>query len=330
MKCLLYVVHRYAPYPGGSEYNVQRLAEESVRQGHDVTVLTDIHKGDLNGVKVTHNRNILSERWDLIIVHGSCPTQDHVHLHSAEILKKSPIYYLLVQPPKKLSMETCIGLNNASFIGCGTSFDWQFLESHTSQTPSLNWLPKARNFRYGITKTCRGNDGFKELAGISTKKMFLCAGGFWPHKRMDELSEAFKEAAPKDTTLVLLGYDINHAHAPKSTDTVKCFDIDDPSIVYDAMWESDLYILNSESEGYGLVLLESMFNYCPWISRPIAAGYDLAQQGLGLNYDKYEDLVYLLKHNPPKNEIKQQEAFSYVANNHMISNSVGDILGVLD
>jgi hypothetical protein len=46
MSRLLFVVHRYAPYPGGSEYNVQRLAEEAMRRGHRATVLADTHLGD--------------------------------------------------------------------------------------------------------------------------------------------------------------------------------------------------------------------------------------------------------------------------------------------
>jgi len=40
MKKILYVVHRYAPYPGGSENYVRDMAEETLRRGHDVTVFT--------------------------------------------------------------------------------------------------------------------------------------------------------------------------------------------------------------------------------------------------------------------------------------------------
>ena len=68
---LLFVVHRYAPYPGGSEYNTANMAEEMLRRGHDVTVLAGQHQGDYNGVKVSNDYNaILNQPWDLIIVHG--------------------------------------------------------------------------------------------------------------------------------------------------------------------------------------------------------------------------------------------------------------------
>ena len=49
---LCFVVHRYAPFPGGSEYYVQQMAEEALSRGHDVTVLAGEHRGSLNGVKV--------------------------------------------------------------------------------------------------------------------------------------------------------------------------------------------------------------------------------------------------------------------------------------
>ena len=67
---ILFVVHRYAPYPGGSEINVQNMAEELLARGHDVTVLAETHQGDYNGVKLTSDYQRLGEPWNLIIVHG--------------------------------------------------------------------------------------------------------------------------------------------------------------------------------------------------------------------------------------------------------------------
>ena len=64
---LLFVVHRYAPFPGGSEYYVQNMAEEMLRRKHYVTVLTHQHKGDYNGVTVTSEYNqVLNQPWDQI------------------------------------------------------------------------------------------------------------------------------------------------------------------------------------------------------------------------------------------------------------------------
>ena len=54
---ICFVVHRYAPYPGGSEYNVQRMAEECKRRGHNVIVLTGDHQGDFNVFMYQVNHN---------------------------------------------------------------------------------------------------------------------------------------------------------------------------------------------------------------------------------------------------------------------------------
>ena len=61
IKRLLYVVHRYPPYTGGSEYYVQAMAEESLKRGYEVTVFTDMHKGHLHGVRVTSNPEVIAE-----------------------------------------------------------------------------------------------------------------------------------------------------------------------------------------------------------------------------------------------------------------------------
>ena len=66
---LLFVVHRYG-YPGGSEIYVQGMAEESCRRGHSVAVFAGEHRGNMNGVSVTHDPTILGQQWDLVVVHG--------------------------------------------------------------------------------------------------------------------------------------------------------------------------------------------------------------------------------------------------------------------
>ena len=71
MAKILFVVHRYYPFPGGSENYVRWMAEEMLGRGHVVAVYSDEHQGDRNGVRVTSARAILQEKWDLIIVHGA-------------------------------------------------------------------------------------------------------------------------------------------------------------------------------------------------------------------------------------------------------------------
>jgi glycosyltransferase involved in cell wall biosynthesis len=325
-KKLLFVVHRYAPYPGGSEYNVQRLAEEALRQGHDVTVLSDTHCGDLNGVKVTSDRTILvdpANRWDMIFVHGSCSTQDVVH-HNAEIISSiSPIYYLIVEPPKNaVCWEK--GMKYAKWIGIGTEADWDFVDGK-------GFADKAAQFFYGIDSAATGQPGFKASIGIpDTDIMYLSVGGFWPHKRHSELAEVFRQVNPPNTHLVLMGYDNQHGRAPTSSENVHVFMDAAPHDIYDAMFESDLYILNSESEGYGLVLLEAMLNCTPWIATDIAAAHDLGHLGYGITYTTPDELAALLQTPPVPTPREILEARELVMTMHSIENSVKTLLSVLD
>lgn len=326
MKKLLFVVHRY-PHPnrpdiaGGSEYNTQRMAEEAVRQGHEVWVLTDEHGGDHNGVRVTSDRAIVNTPFDMIIPHGSCPAQDFIHWHSEAISKISPIYYLLVQTSDHPMIQR--GMQFAKWIGCGTSMDWE-------QVKKYGHLAKGREYIYGIDGI-DGQEGFKARYGISDGEyMYLSAGGFWPHKQFDGIIDAFNRAAVPNTKLVLLGYDNRFGPISRASKNVIPIFGASQQDVYDAMYEADLYILNSTAEGYGLVLLEAMYNECDWISRPVGGAPELAKFGFGQIYNSDKEFVDLLKdprifygenYIPPHDYIKEK---------HMVKNSVESILKVLD
>lgn len=319
MSKLLFVVHRYG-MPGGSEYNVQRLAEQAVAEGHDVTVLAAQHTGDLNGVKVTNVHPIVFHQWDLIFVHGSCPSQDFVHEHSADIT--SPIYYLIVQPTdSEISQK---GMANARWIGCGTSFDIAHVAKYGHQD-------KMRHFTYGIDTSYTGEFGqFKERYGIDTSRMYLSVGGFWPHKRHRELAEVFRRVKPADTTLVLMGYDIRFGQPPQQGDGVVVIYGAEQQEVFNAMWDADLLIQNSTSEGYGLVLLEAMFNFCPWVSTDTAAAHDLAELGYGGIYHDENGLEVFLGHGSRRCTKTFEEEKHYVEANHNMHVSLNSVLKVLD
>lgn len=326
MKKLLFVVHRY-PHPnrpdiaGGSEYNTQRMAEEAVRQGHEVWVLTDEHGGNHNGVNVVSDKNIVNTPFDMIIPHGSCPAQDFIHHHSEAISKVSPIYYLLVQTSDHPMVQR--GMQFAKWIGCGTAMDWD-------QVKKYGHLAKGREYIYGIEHT-EGTDGFKERYGISQAEyLYLSAGGFWPHKQFDGIIDAFRRASPPNTTLVLLGYDNRFGKiSPASKNVIPIYGVSQQE-VYDAMCESDLYILNSTAEGYGLVLLEAMYNECEWISRPVGGAPELAKLGFGRIYNTNDEFIQLLKNPHVYYEPDDLRPHNYIHETHMIEHSVNSILKVLD
>ena len=160
---LCFVVHRYAPFPGGSEYYVQQMAEEALSRGHKVTVLAGEHKGDLNGVKVTNEGKYLNDQ-DLVIVHGGDVSVQNTVLFNAKFIN-SPILYLLIKPSES---SVCLqALNDVKYVGCSTLEDWKHTEKWFVQE-------KSRKITHGISpKDCTGVKGvFKKKYNIPEDKLF--------------------------------------------------------------------------------------------------------------------------------------------------------------
>ena len=308
---LLYCVHRYAPYPGGSEIYVQAMAEESLRRGHQVSVFAGEHQGDYHGVHVTDNPSILLSAWDLIIVHGGDVNLQNFVLTNIKRIP-SPVLYLLILPSDS---APCIqGLKDAALIGCSTQQDWDHCAKHTVST-------KAVKIRHGIAAVdCIGVSGFKLKHNI-TQKMFLSCGGYWPNKAMRELAAVFEKANIKDSILVTTGYDNRMNLMPAASDKVLPMIIDDRQELLSAIVDADYMIMHSYQEGFGLVLLESMLNGTPWMARNIA-GAKLLQQW-GNTYQTDAELINLLE----TADFSKNSAASrkYVLENHLISHSVDDI-----
>lgn len=316
MKKLLFVVHRYAPFPGGSEYYVRDMAECCVRKGHDVTVLAGTHAGDLNGVKVTSDGNIIGQQFDLIIVHGGgIHVQDFVLMNADKI--PSPVLYMLIRPQEIEGVYA--GLKNAKYIGVSTIEDTEFVNKH-----KVGY--KSKRVIHGIDERISiGKPGFKQKYNITAPRMFLSCGGYWENKAMKELAALFNKLDIKDTVLVTTGYDNRSNLMPEKTDKVIPFLIDDRDDVMSAISEADLYIMHSFNEGFGLVLLESMLNRTPWAARFGAGARLLHKQGF--TYKNDEHLIeYLTKFERPKEQI--ENAYDHVKEYFMIENTVSDILAL--
>jgi glycosyltransferase involved in cell wall biosynthesis len=308
MSKLLYVVHRYAPFPGGSEYYVRDMAEESLARGHDVTVLAHEHKGDQNGVKVTNDYNILAQNWDLIIVHGGdVISQNIVHYNAFNL--KSPVVYMLIKPSES---DICMnGMKHHRFIAYSTSMDIEHIKKH-------GYLSKARRVRHGIVP-----DSTIVPSLPYDKTFYISAGGFYPHKAMIPLAEAWERSNIK-SELHLYGY--GEGPMPKETDRVKVFFGKSKPDVMIAINNAKAYIMNSYEEGFGLVLLEAMMNHTPWFARNIAGAKDMAEYGH--TYETEEQLMYYLE-TMDTLDAKVRSAYNYTMTNHTIKQTVNDIEDIL-
>jgi glycosyltransferase involved in cell wall biosynthesis len=143
---------------------------------------------------------------------------------------------------------------------------------------------------------------------------------------MRELADVFTQANIPDTTLVLTGYDNRFGIMPEETEFVKPLLLDSRDDVLSAISEADLYILHSYSEGFGLVLLESMYNNTQWAARRIAGAASMTE--FGFTYTKDEELIEYMRAFQP-NDVLKKKAYDYVTGNRLIKNTVDDILEVL-
>lgn len=311
---LLFVAHRYYPFPGGTEYYVQGMAEEALSRGHDVSVFAGEHKGDQNGVKVTSDQNELMQPYDLIIVHGGDVGLQNFVLQNAKAIP-SPILFMIVVPSN--SQVYMNALQDCKYLSWSTTQDYEYLSAN-------GVLDKAVNVRHGIKQhESVGNNVFKQKLGIDPNKtVFLSCGGYWHNKKMRELASVFTTANREDAILITTGYDNRFGIIPDQTHNICPLMIDDKADVMDAIASADCYIMHSDKEGFGLVLLESMLNKTPWISRDIA-GATLMKQ-YGTVYDTDEQLIDLIR-NFKRDDNQINAAYDYVTHNHLIKNTVDDI-----
>lgn len=314
----LFVVHRAAPYPGGSEVYVQAMAEEAKSRGHEVAILAGEHKGEYNGIRISNDANIMMSKLDLIIVHGFGPAVQNFVLQVAKDVP-SPMLYMLILPSDHLNAIKA--MNDCRYVGWSTREDLNHISKH-------NVINKAVQIRHGIDpQTCLGKPGFKSRYGI-TSRMFLSCGGYWDNKLMKELANVFVQADLKDAVLVTTGYDnrSNLMPTPVPGKVIPLM-IDDRTEVLSAISEADCYLMHSDQEGFGLVILESMLNRTPWIARHIAGPALLSHYGKTYHTD--DELITLLKNFNPS-DFDLDAANQHVLTNHLIANTIDDIEAVVN
>lgn len=319
MSTIAWVVHRYYPYPGGSENNVRNIAEAMVGLGHQVLVWAPTNQGHQNGVFVTDNYGYLADpSIDLVIIHGAGPGAQNFIINNLEAINKKSIYYIIKPEETPIHIEA---LNKCTYVAASTPEDYDFVTRH-------NVLDKTINVRYGVLENeVYGQKTFRHKYGLPTnKKMFLSCGGYWYNKGMKELAADFIKADRKDSFLVTTGYNHDHNFMPQNSENVYNFILDDHRDVYNAMADADYYVMNSFEEGYGIVLLESMFNKLPWISRRIAAARLFREYGV--TYNTSDELVDIIK-NLDNNTFAIEEAYDFVKTNHTATQTALDFLEVL-
>ena len=102
--------------------------------------------------------------------------------------------------------------------------------------------------------------------------------------------------------------------------------INDHAQVINAIASADCYLLHSYSEGFGLVLLESMLNNTAWIARNIAGATLMQQYGRVYHTDsEFMSILSAFDHN----QFNTTVARDYVITHHSIVNTVDAILQII-
>lgn len=308
---ILFVVHRIYPYNGGSEYNVKLISEGLVNKNYEVTILSDDHLGDFNNIKVTNDRNeLFSDKYSWVIIHGNdMPLQDYALFNIKKI--KSKVMYWIIKP--SYSLSGIQGLINSTIIGWGTSYDYEYIKKH-------NFEYKSRYIRYSIN--------ISDNLGIKTNdkkndKIYISSGGFSEHKGFNELIKIFNELNLTNTKLILTGY-INQPPIVSNPNII-IKEVINRKEYLNILTNSDLYIMNSYSEGFGLVLLDAMINKIPWISRDIAGATDM--KNYGTTYNSYDELKKLMTDHTSTQE-KINNAYEYVLKDRNLDSMVSDFISV--
>lgn len=144
---------------------------------------------------------------------------------------------------------------------------------------------------------------------------------------MADLVKVFTGLTRTDVTLVLTGYDNSQGLMPKESARVKPLLIEERQQVLNLMSMAQLLILHSTSEGFGLVLLESMWNRTPWAARHLAGAEVLAKYGQ--TYQTNDDLATYLEQFAPLSKQHINDRQDHVLNHYQIKHTVAQILEIL-
>lgn len=338
MKRILFVAHRFG-HPGGTEQTMYRYVNTAVQMGYEAAAYAPeirinkdrFYSGTLDGVTVTNDINILYETWDMIVVHGDGSGQNQVHQNPRDV--GGPIFYLLCRPEEQnqsVLQVMLAGMKKARWVGCATSTDYAFAEKY-------GYKDKIRPIR-GYPIECPPNMvPNREKFGITENNVYISTGGFWPHKQFEQIAESFCRIKPAQTELILTGYDVrngvpDYVGMGKAAGVkISSYFVYNKEAIYELMASSDLYIWNSKpgSEGFGLVLLESMYYNLPWIGTHTAAAIDLNGAG-GQTYQTRDEMEQLMATGLPKPRPIQAENNRRFVEEYSTKNLLSLLFKVLD
>lgn len=313
---ILLTAHRFWPAVGGTEEVVAQLAAAYARRGHDVTVFTSDEPGSPSEEKRDgylvrrfalarrgkfrfppreYRDAVLSDAWDVVHLHGQRVwSTDYLYRHLGKA--KAPVVFT-AHGFYQYHMER-IPLLNAYYYGMLlpralaktaaatvlTGNEREELRAWGVDEDRIHLIPDGLD----ASEFAGHHWGFRKRHNIpGEEKLLLYVGGFYRNKRVDRLVAV---AAETGATLAVVGKEGDPRHglaeckalAERLGAKVRFLGPLPREDVLAAYAESDLFVLASDFEGFGLVLLEAMASGLPFVAAPAGAAPDLAAHGAGV------------------------------------------------
>lgn len=316
---ILLTAHRFWPSVGGTEEVVERLAEAYARAGHATTVFTSDEPGrpaeeTRNGYAIRrftlrrrgrfrfpppeYREAVLSGQWDVVHLHGQRVwSTDYLYRHLPKA--KAPVvftahgFYQWHMERLPLLDDSYYrwllprSLRHAAAATVLTSPERDELRAWGVPDAKLRLVPDgfdAAEF-HALPRGFRARHAFPDH-----EPLLLYVGGFYRNKRVDRLVQV---AAETGAHLAVVGKEHHPKHgladcqalAERTGAKVKFLGKLPREDVLAAYAESDLFVLGSDFEGFGLVLLEAMAAGLPFVATRAGAAPDLAAHGAGLSVE---------------------------------------------
>jgi len=312
---VLFLVWQYHPIPaGGAEHQAQLQAEELVRRGHKVTVVTrqvqGVGSGVINGVNVRRLPSIdrhpfrtltylcaLSlyliwslRRFQLVHVHLVGVYTDVVVLLSS--LFRTPVYLKIaaggesgeVRKLKSYARVTRLyGLRHAACIQALSDEIAEELRSVGIQEQRIVRIPNGVQIAETRRTTEATTQARRELDLPLGSTVVLYLGRFSRYKGVTDLMEAWTALTPADAVLVLVGF------RPENPPEEQLEFANPPPTVVVREWTStpgaylvaaDVFVLPSHSEGMSNALLEAMAGGLAVVATRVGAAATLIEHGM--------------------------------------------------
>lgn len=311
---ILLTAHRFWTHVGGTEIAVESLARRYAAKGHEVTVATSAEEGS---PPEEERQGYAIERFEMRHVAGFripppeyrelvlSRSHDVVHMHGQRIWSSDFLFPYLhrAQAPIVFTAHGFAQWHRKRVPVVDATYYHVVLPRalrHTSAIVALTKQEREDLVRFGVDddrivdipdgyeprEFAALPSGFRARSGFSEdERLLLYAGGFYANKRVDRLVEA---AAGLDATLVVLGTDADDARpkiealARAKGARLRVLGRVPREDVLRAYRECDVFVLGSDFEGFGLVLLEAMAAGLPFVSTPCGAAVELAAHGGGV------------------------------------------------